>query len=144
MTHVAGRLTAKNRDQLRNPTLGNRVWATFTFLWYQWPTSLLNARVEWARSACGGRLCLDAMAAAVLVRERNATQSRRNYSVWGQAGGTLYLPPVWDLYPLYPPSQRCGLCQNFKQTTLTTRSYKILTSLYPPPTYENVPTRLAQ
>jgi len=22
--------TAKNRDQLRNPTLGNRVWATFT------------------------------------------------------------------------------------------------------------------
>ena len=24
-------LQAKNRDQLRNPTLGNRVWATFTF-----------------------------------------------------------------------------------------------------------------
>ena len=31
MTHVACRLTAKNRDQLRNPTLGNRVWASFTF-----------------------------------------------------------------------------------------------------------------
>ena len=30
MTHVACRLTAKNRDQLRNPTLGNRVRATFT------------------------------------------------------------------------------------------------------------------
>ena len=29
MTHVACRLTAKNRDQLWNPTLGNRVWATF-------------------------------------------------------------------------------------------------------------------
>ena len=29
MTHVACRLTAKNRDQLRNPTVGNRVWATF-------------------------------------------------------------------------------------------------------------------
>jgi len=28
MTHIACRLTAKNRDQLRNPTLGNRVWAT--------------------------------------------------------------------------------------------------------------------
>jgi len=25
-------VTAKNRDQLRNPTLDNRVWATFTFL----------------------------------------------------------------------------------------------------------------
>ena len=29
MTHVTSRLTAKNRDQLRNPTFGNRVWATF-------------------------------------------------------------------------------------------------------------------
>ena len=28
MTHITCRLTAKNRDQLRN-TLGNRVWATF-------------------------------------------------------------------------------------------------------------------
>ena len=32
MTRVTYRLTAKNRDQLRNRTLGNRVWATFTFL----------------------------------------------------------------------------------------------------------------
>jgi len=30
MTHVTCRLIAKNRDQLRNPTLGSRVWATFT------------------------------------------------------------------------------------------------------------------
>ena len=28
MTYDTGRLTAKNRDQLRNPALGNRVWAT--------------------------------------------------------------------------------------------------------------------
>jgi len=32
MTYVTCRLTAKNRDQLRNPTLGNQVWATCTFL----------------------------------------------------------------------------------------------------------------
>jgi len=32
MTHVTCKLTAKNRDQLRNPTLGNRVWATFYYL----------------------------------------------------------------------------------------------------------------
>ena len=31
MTHVTCRLTAKNRDQLRNPTLGNRARATFNF-----------------------------------------------------------------------------------------------------------------
>ena len=29
MTRVTCRLTAKNWDQLRNPTLGSRVWATF-------------------------------------------------------------------------------------------------------------------
>ena len=31
MTHITCRLTAKNRDQLRNPTLGNRVWVAFIF-----------------------------------------------------------------------------------------------------------------
>ena len=30
MTYVTCRLTAKYWDQLRNPTLGSRVWATFT------------------------------------------------------------------------------------------------------------------
>ena len=29
MIHITCRLTAKNRDQLRKPTLGNRVWAAF-------------------------------------------------------------------------------------------------------------------
>ena len=41
MTHVTCRLTAKNRDQLRNPTLGNRVWTTFalfTLLYLTWYT----------------------------------------------------------------------------------------------------------
>ena len=31
-SHVTCRLTANNRDQLWNPTLGNKIWATFTFL----------------------------------------------------------------------------------------------------------------
>jgi len=31
MTHVTCRLTAKNWDQLRDPTFGNRVWAAYTF-----------------------------------------------------------------------------------------------------------------
>ena len=59
--------------------------------------------------------------------------------LWGQ--GVHCTLQVQNLYPLYPPSQRCGLCQNFKQTTLTTRLYKDRTNLYPP-TYENVPKRL--
>ena len=56
--------------------------------------------------------------ASVLFR----SQWRRNYGD----------PQVQDLYPLYPPSQRCGLCQHFKQTTLTTRLYKVRTNLYSP------------
>jgi len=31
MIHVTCRLTVKNRNQPWNPTLGNRVWATYTF-----------------------------------------------------------------------------------------------------------------
>jgi len=34
VTHVTCRLTVKNRDQLRNPTLGNRVWAIFYLMFY--------------------------------------------------------------------------------------------------------------
>ena len=40
MTHVTCRLAAKNWDQFRNPTLGNRVWATFTFIFTQTHTRL--------------------------------------------------------------------------------------------------------
>jgi len=35
MTHVTCRLTAKNRDQLRNSTLGNGVWATFLHITFE-------------------------------------------------------------------------------------------------------------
>ena len=65
MTHLTCRLTAKNRDQLLNPTLGNRVWAAFTFTCADnvalptfaalytfhivWPT-LLSARQHWISS----------------------------------------------------------------------------------------------
>jgi len=33
LTRVTCRLIAKNQDQLWNPTLDNRVWAAFTFLY---------------------------------------------------------------------------------------------------------------
>ena len=54
MTHITCRLTAKNRDQLRNPTLGNRVWAIFTFL--QARINVVNCLVHFLRSQqCGGQ-----------------------------------------------------------------------------------------
>jgi len=52
MTHVTCRLTAKNRDQLRNPTLGNQVRATFTSTYLLVPGSFLmysitNQEIGW-------------------------------------------------------------------------------------------------
>ena len=49
MTHVTCKLTAKNRHQLRNPTLGNRVWATFFTAYYV-------ATVNNGSRFCRGRL----------------------------------------------------------------------------------------
>ena len=47
MTHITCRLTAKNRDQLRDPTLGNRVWAAFALFTMRRP----NDRAEHQLSA---------------------------------------------------------------------------------------------
>ena len=47
MTHVTCRLTAKNRNQLRNPTLSSRVWAIFTFLqWFVELTQVGSAKTD--------------------------------------------------------------------------------------------------
>jgi len=56
--------------------------------------------------------------------------------IYGSSGvgnmgtGGYIVPPSSGLVPLVPPSQRCGSYQNFKQTTLTTRLYKVRTNLY--------------
>ena len=67
MTHVTCRLTAKNRDQLRDPTLGNRVWATFTFtfvaLLYRLLSACLQPLAQWVWTVCP-RLLPDSVATA--------------------------------------------------------------------------------
>ena len=49
MTHVTCRLTAKNRDQLRNPTLDSRVWATFALFKFSdlIPADLGRSELNW-------------------------------------------------------------------------------------------------
>ena len=42
MTHITCTLTAKNRYQLWNPMLGNRVWATFTFTFHLLRSTAFN------------------------------------------------------------------------------------------------------
>ena len=58
MTSVTCRLTAKYRDQLRNPTLGNQVWATF-FLLLLHPLNDLFSRTAWVRQYRKGKSSLD-------------------------------------------------------------------------------------
>jgi len=56
MTRTTCRLTAKNRDQLQNPTLGNQVWATFTFfIVFVKCMALTNT----GGTSCDGDFCLD-------------------------------------------------------------------------------------
>ena len=53
MTHVTCRLTAKNRHQLLNSALSNRVWATFTFIRYS--TELIVSQADRAHHVGGGQ-----------------------------------------------------------------------------------------
>ena len=46
MIHVTYRLTAKNRYQLRDPTFGNRVWATYLFYASDRDAHLLSSAVS--------------------------------------------------------------------------------------------------
>jgi len=68
MSHVTCRLTARNRDQLRNPTLGNRVRASFTLFVV---TIALKCTV-FELGACGTQTDGQIAIAALL----NATMSR--------------------------------------------------------------------
>jgi len=55
MIHVSCRLTAKNRDQLRNHTLGNRLWDTFTYTFYLCRYRVLSSSTtDWRTMRVGG------------------------------------------------------------------------------------------
>jgi len=65
------RLTAKNRDQLRDPTLGSRVRATFTFnaLRRTGYEHLRGSAVMWRRQCLIGRRARDASILAAEGRD---------------------------------------------------------------------------
>ena len=69
MTHVTCRLTAKNRDQLRNPTLGNRVWATRTFTF----TRIVCGAGSMQRSRVRPSVCLSHRLTAAAERPAGRT-----------------------------------------------------------------------
>jgi len=77
MTHITCRLTAKNRDQLRNPTLGNRVWAAFTFLFTYESGRQLGQSVENPGSSDDG--CYPLIADSLCITYNDCTFSLRTY-----------------------------------------------------------------
>ena len=86
MTHITCRLTAKNRDQLRNPTLGNWLWAIFTFLLF---TAGFMLYVEWAE--CVRRsveCCCWLLSTSTAIRWQPSTTLWAPRSAWRY---TLYL-----------------------------------------------------
>ena len=75
MTHVTCRLTAKNRDQLRNPTLGNREWASFTFL--LWLIEYLSVYVRTSFASFAGESVAALTEIAVHVIDTHAVVETR-------------------------------------------------------------------
>ena len=65
MTHVTCRLTAKNRDLLRNPTLVNQVWATFLLLLFIGSSSSQPAYLRSSLHALGLRQTIHTHCASV-------------------------------------------------------------------------------
>ena len=86
VTHVTCRLTAKNRDQLRNPTLGSRAWASC---------------VDWSRRGVGQR-------GRAGVRDTDSQERRR--ALRCSTRRTWSTDPLWSDWnrqdpPRRPPSQ---------------------------------------
>jgi len=78
MTHVTCRLTAKSRDQLQNPTLGNRAWATFYLFKSLYNTnrkSYLGSRLVLIPPAC----CSDRKCSKSPLASTDLAIRRRSY-----------------------------------------------------------------
>jgi len=89
MTRVTCRLTAKNRDQFWNPTLGNRVWATFTFFNGVLKPNLLNPNQPTSRrtrftsrSGTTGLDCIDYVQATAHYLRLQSLKPRSQHVNW--------------------------------------------------------------
>ena len=79
MTHITCRLTAKNRDQLRNPTLGNRVWATFTFN-SSGDVAVATNIVDFVRKMKIHRMCISVTLSTELIRWTQAASGAAGWA----------------------------------------------------------------
>jgi len=107
MTHVTCRLTAKNRDQLRNPMLGNRVWAIFTFF-TQSPEEIWRAIL----------FCpLHLQTVATVPRKFSHISSKRLSSTFSPVIGQVLIARNW-IYFLDNEKFYCGSPMNSQNVCL--------------------------
>jgi len=117
------RLTAKNRDQLRNPTLRNRVWTTFAFK-QQRQTRRIVAVYPACMTCDKTRVCL------IMGRHGRGRPTRRKHCRYSgvtvgriitqkkddQWASTVCIPQ----HVYIPPAARCMFTRRFKNCTLLT------------------------
>ena len=120
MIHVTCRLTAKNRDQLRDPTLGNRVWPTF-FTTTAWRSAVNASSVVFTatseaehRDAVVGLFSGARLRYAVLEGGTGARDQRTGEKCRRTSGQTPVLHlRIYDLlsssFPPYPPRETAPL-----------------------------------
>jgi len=92
MTHITCKLTAKNRDQLRNPTFGNRAWATFTpFLYVLRNGDVTNACVILGRVFLGSEAFNRASRMGFSCPIYTASQTRQDSPVCVVSGAEVWI-----------------------------------------------------
>ena len=131
MTHVTCWLTAKNRDQLRNPTLGNRVWSTFFYLSI-YDGVMSRSSVSFV-SACYVCVAVTTMT-LVLLQQLLLISQNVTHLEWRRASLRAWTRP--SIFPLtvlrrHNVNDR-GFCRNWRDFLSNTRRQRYL--------YTNLPT----
>ena len=139
MTHVTCRLTAKNWDQLRNPILGNRVWATFTFFTVMiYPSSGMSLICQCvaAKYHCTIRIITALNNNAITSYKLPLTQyqwRRQDFVTGGEVryesiGGLEYEVPQCRLYCLCINVALCStalqcICRVIRRSSMTMKAH---------------------
>jgi len=115
MIQVTCRLTAKNRDLLRNPTLGNRIWATLPF-----PTRRQAPRLDESivKGVPGTKSamhhCLVVSRSRLQAGQQCTVESKNSVAydnATGSQSGQVTEPAVANLF-LYHSADSCSGCRN--------------------------------
>ena len=97
MIHATCRLTAKNRDQLQNHTLSNRIWAIYLpFLLQDWLMQINQHHREMYSLACMHVKVKKKLVYEIIQRSKLSTNSSRlNWNKLGRQSYNNYQAQLW-------------------------------------------------